>query len=226
LRGVRKKIAEHMSRSKRQAAHFSYVDEVDCTRLVELHGKLEPRAREKGVRLTYLGYFARAVARGLREHPRMNAHMDDERGEIVLKGAVNLGIAVDAPQGLMVPVVKGADRRSLYDLSTEIRRLAEEARAGRSRLEDLQGSTFTVTSVGSIGGMFATPILNYPEVGILGVNRIHERPVVRNGQIVVRSMVYLSLSLDHRAVDGAEGARFLNAVKGYLEEPALLFVEA
>ena len=225
IRGIRKKIAEHMSRAKRHAAHFTYVEEVDCTRLAELHARLEPRAKEKGAHLTYLAYFARATARALREHPRLNAAVDDERGEIVLRGRVNLGIAVDTPQGLLVPVVKRAGERSLFDLSAEIRRLADEARAGRSRLEDLQGSTFTITSVGNLGGMFATPILNYPEVGILGVNRIHARPVVRGGQVVVREVCYLALTLDHRAVDGADGARFMSTLKGLLEEPALLFLE-
>jgi pyruvate dehydrogenase E2 component (dihydrolipoamide acetyltransferase) len=225
FRGLRKKIAEHMTLSKSRAAHFSYMDEVDCSRLMELHERLQERAVEKGVRLTPLAYFLKAAALALQEHRALNASVDDEAGEIVYHGHVSIGIAVDSEQGLIVPVVKGADRMSVFEIAAEIRRVAEDARAGRSQLQDLQGSTFTITSVGNIGGLFATPILNYPEVAILGVNKIHERPVVREGHVVIRKMVYLSVSLDHRAVDGADGARFMNTLKGLLEEPALLFVD-
>jgi pyruvate dehydrogenase E2 component (dihydrolipoamide acetyltransferase) len=225
FRGIRGKIAEHMLVSKRQAAHFTYVDEVDCTRLVKLHTGVKPMAEERGVRITYLALILRAVARALREHPKLNSSALEDGSGYIVRAEKNFGIAVDTPQGLLVPVVKGVDQRTLFDLSAEVTRLAGDAREGRARLEDLQGSTFTVTSIGNIGGLFATPILNYPEVAILGVNKIHPRPVVRDGAMVVRDMCYLSLTLDHRVVDGADGARFMNTLKDLLEEPALLLLE-
>jgi pyruvate dehydrogenase E2 component (dihydrolipoamide acetyltransferase) len=226
FRGMRRKIAEKMAESKRRAAHFTYVDEVDCTRLVELRARAKPRAEARGVRLTYLAFLAKAVAKSLEEHPTLNAALDEEAGELILKGECNIGMAVDTDRGLMVPVVRGVHDLSIFEIAVEVERLAREAREGRSRLEDLQGSTFTITSVGGFGGMFATPIINFPEVAILGVNRIEERPVVQDGQVVVRHMTYFAISLDHRVVDGADGARFMNTFKEYVEEPSLLFLDA
>lgn len=225
LRGMRKKIAEHLVHSKHTAPHFTYIEEIDCTELVQARSLAKGAAAAQGVKLTFLPYIIKALCSGFRVFPMLNASLDDARGEIVYKGTYNIGIATDTPAGLMVPVVKQADRRSLLDLAREIHRVASDARAGTSAIEDLRDGTFTITSAGSIGGVMATPILNHPEVAILGVNKIEERPVVRDGAIVIRHMTYMAIALDHRVVDGAHAAYFMNHVKRLLENPSLLLLE-
>jgi pyruvate dehydrogenase E2 component (dihydrolipoamide acetyltransferase) len=225
LRGVRRKIAEFLAHSKRTAAHYTYVEEVDVTDLVLLRERMKPVAEARGAKITFTAFIVKAVCLALRAHPKLNAAMDDARGEIVYKRYYNIGIAADTEQGLLVPVLRAADQRSLLDVSRELARLAEGARAGNLPLEDLTGGTFTITNAGQIGGLLATPILNYPEVAILGVHKIKKRPVVRGDHIVPRDIMYLSLSLDHRAVDGADAARFMNDVVRYLEDPQLFILE-
>lgn len=225
FRGLRKRIAEKMVRSRRSAAHFTYVEEVDLTELVALRERASPVAEEQGVRLTYLPFFIKALIPAFKKFPAINATVDEERGEIVIKRYYNIGIAVATDAGLIVPVVKDADKKSLIELAREVERLAREAREGKIKLDELQGGTFTITSLGPLGGVLATPIINHPEVAILGIHRIHKRPVVRDGQIVIRDMMYLSLSFDHRVIDGHIGAQFAHELIRYLENPTLLFMQ-
>jgi pyruvate dehydrogenase E2 component (dihydrolipoamide acetyltransferase) len=177
------------------------------------------------VKLTYLPFIIKALIPALKQYPYANATLDDESEEIILKKYYNIGIATNTEQGLIVPVVRDADHKSITQLADEIARLSERARAGELTLDEIQGSTFTITNVGSIGRVFATPIINYPEVAILGVHKITKRPVVRDNQIVIRDMTYLSLSFDHRVLDGALAAEFMNVIKKYLEDPKLLLLE-
>jgi len=225
LRGLRKKISERMIESKTKAAHFAYVDHFDATALVELRKRLKPQAEKYGVNLTFLPIIAKALVPCLKEFPLLNASLDDQSGELVLKHYYGIGIAVDTDKGLTVPVVQDVDRKSILEIAAEMTELSERARAGRSKLEDFQGGTFTITSTGNIGGLFATPIINYPEVAILGVPRIKQLPWVEDGQVVVRDVLHLAISLDHRVVDGAVGARFMNRLIEYLAEPSRLFLE-
>jgi pyruvate dehydrogenase E2 component (dihydrolipoamide acetyltransferase) len=225
LRGIRRKIAERMVKSKHTAAHVTHVDEVDMTEIVQLREKSKESAEKRGVKLTYLPFIIKALIPALKQYPYANATLDDESEEIILKKYYNIGIATNTEQGLIVPVVRDADHKSITQLADEIARLSERARAGELTLDEIQGSTFTMTNVGSIGGVFATPIINYPEVAILGVHKITKRPVVRDNQIVIRDMTYLSLSFDHRVLDGALAAEFMNVIKQYLEDPKLLLLE-
>jgi pyruvate/2-oxoglutarate dehydrogenase complex dihydrolipoamide acyltransferase (E2) component len=222
--GLRRKIAEQMRRSRSTAAHFTIVDEADVSELVRLREQAAALAEPSGVRVTYLPFVLKALVAAMREHPQVNATMDEEKGELVVKRTVNVGIATDTDRGLIVPVVKDVAGKTVYQLAREIQSLAEKARSGKIALEELRDGTFTVTSAGSIGTLMATPIINVPEVAILGVHKIQKRPVVRDGAIVVRDMLYLSVSLDHRVLDGATGTRFLNVVIRGLESPALLFL--
>jgi pyruvate dehydrogenase E2 component (dihydrolipoamide acetyltransferase) len=224
IRGVRKRIAENMARSKRTAAHFTFVEQCDVTELVRVKDRIAAAAREEGAKVTFLPFVVKAVVAALRKHPKLNASVDDERGELVLHGRYDIGIAAATDAGLVVPVVRGADRRSLVDLAREIERLGGDARAGKARPEDMGRSTFTITSLGALGGMFATPVLNYPEVGILGVHRVRPTPVVKDGQIVVRDVMHVSITSDHRLVDGHEAAAFAYEVIRSLEDPNLLFM--
>jgi len=225
LRGVRRKISEFLSHSKRTAAHYTYVEEVDVTDLVQLRERLKPLAEARGARMTFTAFIVKAATLALRAHPKINAAMDDAKGEIVYKKYFNIGIAADTEQGLMVPVLKGADRRSLLDIARELNRLGEGARSGTLAPDDLQGGTFTITNAGHIGGLLATPILNYPEAAIMGVHKIKRRPWIKDGHIVQRDIMYLSISLDHRVIDGADAARFMNDVVKYLEDPQLFILE-
>jgi pyruvate/2-oxoglutarate dehydrogenase complex dihydrolipoamide acyltransferase (E2) component len=225
IRGLRKRIAERMHQSKTTAAHFTYVDECDVTELVALRGQMKERAAKRGVKLTYMPFIAKAIVSALQEYPSLNGTTDDEAGEFVIKRYFNFGIAVDTDSGLIVPVVKGVDRRSLLDLAQEMDRIASEAREGKSKLEDLKDGTFTITNAGNIGGLFATPIINYPEAAILGVHAIKKKPAVVDGEIKIRDIMYLSISIDHRMNDGAVGARFMNRVIELLQDPTSLFLE-
>lgn len=222
LKGVRKKIAESMAHSKQTAAHFTYVEEADMSAIVKLKASVAEEAKAKGIKLTYLPFIIKALIPALMEFPYLNSSLDDEKQEIILKGDYNIGIATDTPNGLMVPVIKAADRKSIWELATEIQLLSEKAKTGKIALEDLKGGTYTVTNSGSIGGVFATPVINHPEVAILGVNAIRKRPVVKNDQIVIADIMFLSMSVDHRVVDGGDAARFMNRLIYFLSEPTRL----
>lgn len=224
--GVRRKIAERMVAAKRNAPHFTYVEQLDATELVALRTKLKARAEKSGVQLSYMAFFAKACSIAFREFPNVNAWMDDEKSELVVRGEHNIGIACDTPTGLLVPVVRNVERKSILQIAAEMQDLFARTRAGKASREDLSGSTFTITSVGNIGGAFATPILNVPEVGILGVNQIRKAAVVdANDNIVVRQMTWLSPSFDHRIIDGAVAARFVARLKDILENPEQLLLE-
>ena len=223
--GVRRKIAERMQTSKNTAAHFTFVEECDVGRLKELVARMRPLADEQGVKITFLSVIVKAVVAALKKHPVLNSALDESTNELVYRRYYDIGIAAATEQGLMVPVVKGADRRSLIDIAREIDRLGTGARAGTLSVDELSGSTFTITSLGKQGGLFATPILNFPEVGILGVHQMKQKPVVRDGQIVIGEVMLLSLSFDHRIVDGHVGAAFAYDIIGYLEDPDLLMLE-
>lgn len=225
FRGIRKKIADNMLRSKQSAAHFTYVEECDVTELVALRARAKKRASERGIKLSFLPFIIKAVVSGLKKYPILNATLDTQRDEIVLRKNYHIGIAAASEQGLIVPVLKNADQLSLFQIAGNLDPLAERARTGKASRDELTGSTFTISSLGTLGGVLATPIINFPEVAILGVHKIREVPAVRNGQIVVRSVMNLSISLDHRIVDGYEGAQFMQHVVGLLEDPTLMFME-
>ena len=197
LRGIRRRIAERMAQSKRTAAHFTFVEQVDVTDLVKVKDRIAAKAREEGVKVTFLPFIVKAVVAALKKHPWLNATLDEARGEIRLRREYHIGIASATEHGLLVPVVRNADRLSLLGLAREIDRLASESKAGRARPQDMGGSTFTVTSLGAMGGLLATPIINFPEVAILGVHRIRPTPVVRDGQVVVRDVMHVSVTSDH-----------------------------
>jgi pyruvate dehydrogenase E2 component (dihydrolipoamide acetyltransferase) len=218
-RGLRRKIGEHMVLSKTTVPHYSYMDEVDVTELTRLRAVYSDAT---GVRLTYLPFVIKAVIEGLRKYPLLNSSLDEENGVIRVKRYYNIGIAAATDEGLVVPVIMQADQKSIPDLGREIGRLSEAAREGKLKVEELKGGTFTITSLGALGGVFATPIVNYPEVAILGLHKISRRPVVRDDQIVIRDVMNLSVSLDHRVVDGAVAAQFIAHVRMYLENPGLL----
>jgi pyruvate dehydrogenase E2 component (dihydrolipoamide acetyltransferase) len=222
-RGLRRKIGAHLSVSKRSAVHYTYVDEVDATELVNMREGLQEK--EASRHITYLPLVLRAIISGLKEFPLVNAFLDEEKEEIKLKRFYNIGIATATPEGLIVPVLRNADQKTLLQLSDEIQSLVDLARQGKARVEDLRGGTFTVTSLGTLGGLVATPVINYPEVAILGVHKIAKRPAVRDDQIVIRQMMNLSLSLDHRVVDGVVAAQFLQHVIQLLENPESLVTE-
>ncbi len=220
FRGRRRMAAKKMVLSKSTIPHALLVDEADATNLLALRGAMRELAEKEGVRITPLAFIVRAAVAALRNHPAINASLDQERDEIVLKAHYDIGMAVDAEDGLVVPVIRDAGEKTLVALAREIERLAEGARAGTLAPSDLSGSTFTVTSIGSIGGLFSYPVINVPEAAILGVHKIVKRPVVREGEIVVRDMMYLSLSFDHRLIDGGTATRFMNDVIGRIEAPA------
>ncbi|MFW9914280.1 MAG: dihydrolipoamide acetyltransferase family protein [Candidatus Thorarchaeota archaeon] len=229
LRGIRRAISQAMRRSKDTAAHFTYFDEVDMSALNDLRHAAKPLAEKYGVKLTYLPLIIKCLIPALKEFPYFNSSLDDDNGEIILKHYYNIGIAVDTEQGLVVPVVKNADQKSVWELAADIADLAQRAREGKLKLDDMREGTFTLTNVGPIGGMMATPIINWPEVAILGTTKIKLRPVVveKDGkpEVGIRPMMYLSLSFDHRVVDGAVAARFVNTLIRYMENPTLLLLE-
>ena len=219
LRGVRRSIAKAMVKSKYTAPHVSAMDDADVTELWQIREKEKKVAEGKGIKLTILPFIIKAVIAGLTEHPYLNATLDEENEEILLKKYFNIGLATDTPEGLMVPVVKNAKEKSIFELAQESAQLAEKARNRTIDLADLKGGTFTITNYGAVRGTYGTPIINYPEVAILGIGKIQDRPVVRDGKVVVRKILPLSLSFDHRVVDGAEAARFLSTVIARLEDP-------
>ena len=223
--GLRRVIAERMQESKRRIPHYSYVEELDVNTLEELRAHLNARPGADRPRLTLLPFLVRARVGAVPRFPQVNALFDDEAGILRRHAALHIGIATQTPQGLMVPVVRHAEALNLWEVAAEISRLAAATRDGKAAREDLSGSTLTITSLGPIGGIVTTPVFNRPEVAIIGVTRIVERPVVRGGQIVIRKMMNLSSSFDHRVVDGWDAAQFVQALKGLLEQPATLFVE-
>ncbi|MDD2034438.1 dihydrolipoamide acetyltransferase family protein [Pseudomonas sp. N-137] len=223
--GMRRKIAQRMQEATQRAAHFSYVEEIDVTALEELRVHLNEKHGAHRGKLTLLPFLVRALVVALRDFPQMNARYDDEAQVIHRSGAVHVGVATQSDVGLMVPVVRHAEARSLWDSAAEISRLATAARNGKASRDELSGSTITLTSLGALGGIVSTPVLNLPEVAIVGVNKIVERPMVIKGQIVIRKMMNLSSSFDHRVVDGMDAAQFIQALRGLLEQPATLFVD-
>lgn len=226
VRGIRKAIAEAMVKSKYTAPHVTLMDEVDVTELVAHRQRFKAVAAEQGIKLTYLPYVVKALVSAAKKYPIINAAYDDATDEIVYKHYYNVGIAADTEKGLLVPVVKDADRKSLFAISKDINDLAEKARSGKLTAEEMKGASNTITNIGSAGGQWFTPILNYPEAVILGIGRIQEKPVVRNGEVVVAPVLALSLTFDHRIIDGATAQHALNQIKRLLNDPQLIMMEA
>ena len=225
FKGVRRKVAEHMVTSMQTAMHVTHMDEVDVTDLAKVREQEKEKAKTQGVHLTYLPFIVKAAVVALKEFPYFNASLDEEKQEMVLKKYYNIGIAVDTDEGLMVPVVKNVQQKNMIDIAREITEMAERARTRKIALEELRGGSFTITNIGSIGGNYATPIINYPEVAILGVYRMYDKPIVKEGQITIRKVLNLSVTFDHRVIDGAMAARFMNTIKKHLEDPGLLLVD-
>ena len=223
--GLRRKIAQKMQDAKRRIPHFTYVEEIDVTELETLRGKLNQKHGAARGKLTLLPFIMRAVVLAVREFPQMNARFDDEAGVVTRFSAVHLGMATQTEAGLMVPVLQHSETLDLWATAAEVSRLAAGARTGKSAREELTGSTITLTSLGALGGIVTTPVINSPEVAIVGVNRVVERPMIRDGLVVARKMMNLSSSFDHRVVDGIHAAEFVQVIRGYLETPATLFVE-
>ena len=208
-----------MTRSKFTATHFTYVDDIDVTELVKIRGEAKNALKDQGVNITYLPFIMKAIVAAMRQFPMMNSSLDESTNELVVKHYYNFGIATDTDNGLIVPVVKDVDRKSVADLARDIQDLAARTRDGKVTVDDLTGGTFTITNAGNIGGLFATPVINFPEVAIMGVHAIKDAAIVKDGAIVAGKKMYLSVSIDHRIVDGATGARWMNVVKECLEQP-------
>lgn len=223
LRGTRKTIAEHLMASLSRTAHVTLIDDVDLTELAALRDRVN-RKLAGTAKVSYLAFMVKAVVAALKSHPILNASVDDEKGEIVIKKYYNIGIAVDTDRGLIVPVLKDADKKSIIEISRELVHIIELTREGKIGLEQLKGGTFTIANIGSIGGLFSTPIINYPESAIIEMQQIRDSPRIVNGTVAIRKAMYLPLTVDHRIIDGAEGQRFLNDLKRYLEDPDLLLV--
>ncbi|MCZ0703968.1 pyruvate dehydrogenase E2 component (dihydrolipoamide acetyltransferase) [Natronobacillus azotifigens] len=226
MSGIRKSIANAMVNSKHKAPHVTLHDEIDVTELVAHRKKFKPVAAEKDIKLTYLPYVVKALVSALKEFPIINASIDDETDEIVYKHYYNVGIAADTDKGLLVPVVKDADKKSIFAISKEINQLAKKAQEGKLSPDEMKGASCTITNIGSAGGQWFTPVINYPEAAILGIGRIAEKPVVKDGEIVVAPVLALSLSFDHRIVDGATAQYALNQIKRLLNDPQLIMMEA
>lgn len=226
FRGLRRTIAKNMLLSQKTTAFVTGMEEADITDLWNLREREKKALLEKGLHLTFLPFFIKAVYHALTEYPMLNASLDEEREEIVLKKYYTIGVAVDTPEGLMVPVIKDAVRKTIHELAVELQDLSQKARDRKIKLEEMKGSTFTITNYGHFGGIFATPIINYPDVAILGTGRISDKPWVKDGQIVIRRILPLSLTFDHRVTDGVYSSKFLMKVIQYLEDPALLFIES
>ncbi|GLI39850.1 2-oxo acid dehydrogenase subunit E2 [Geobacter hydrogenophilus] len=226
LRGVRRAVARNVMASQRNTAFVTGMEEADITELWELRRRELGAVEARGAHLTFLPFFIKAVQHALQQHPYLNATIDDAAETIIIKRHYHFGIAVETPDGLMVPVIRDVDRKSIIELAAEIQELGSKARKRTISLDELKGSTFTLTNYGHFGGVFATPIINWPDVAILGFGRIGERPWIHKGQIAIRRILPLSLTFDHRVTDGADAAQFLLKVVAYLEDPALLFIES
>ncbi len=225
LKGLRKVIADRMVKSMFTAVQVTHMDEVDVTELVALREKEKVRLEKKGIKLTYLAFIAKACAAALQNHPWVNASIDDATQEIVHKKYYHIGVAVDTEDGLIVPVIRNVDQKNIVQLAQEMQELAQKTRERKASMEDLKGSTFTITNIGTLGGTYATPVINWPEVAILGVGKIQERAVVKDGKIIPRHMMTISLTFDHRIIDGAQAVRFANEVLQHLEDPGLFLVD-
>ncbi len=227
LKGLRRRIADKMVRSKHSAPHFTFVEEMDATELFAVRKRLNDALAESGDRqkISFLPFICKGLVAAFKKYPTLNANFDEATQELVVRGAYNIGIAAATDEGLTVPVVRNVDRLTINQLSAEIVRLGTAARERQLKLEELTGGGFTITSLGQLGGLLATPIINHPEVAILGVHKMRKRPVVKDDQVVVREMMYLSLSFDHRVIDGVVGAEFTYELIRYLEHPELLFLE-
>jgi pyruvate dehydrogenase E2 component (dihydrolipoamide acetyltransferase) len=225
LRGIRRTIAKRMAEASKRVAEVTIWEDADITDLEQVRAKEQKVAEKRGVKLTYLPFLIKAVIPALKAHPYFNASLDEAAEAIILKKYFNIGIAVDTTDGLIVFVIKSADQKNMLDLAREIAALAEKARLRKIDLHDLKGSTFTVTNYGIVGASYGTPIINHPEVAIVGLGKVEDRPVVRNGEIVVRKIMPLSLAFDHRVIDGVEAGRFLGIVIQHLEDPNLMLIE-
>jgi pyruvate dehydrogenase E2 component (dihydrolipoamide acetyltransferase) len=226
LKGLRRTIAKNLSVAQRTTAFVTGMDEADITELWELREREKKALLDKGVHLTFLPFFMKAVIHALPEHPMLNASLDDEREEVIIRKYFNLGVAVDTPDGLMVPVIRDAAKKTILELAVELQELSVKARERKIKLEEMKGGTFTITNWGHFGGTFATPIINYPEAAILGMGKIAEKPWVKDGQIMIRKIIPLSLTFDHRLTDGVDASLFLSKILSYLEDPALIFIES
>ncbi|WP_170006843.1 dihydrolipoamide acetyltransferase family protein [Bacillus fonticola] len=226
MSGIRKAISKAMVKSKHTAPHVTLMDEIDVTKLVSHRKRFKEVAAERNIKLTFLPYVVKALVSALREYPTLNTSIDDETSEIIHKHYFNIGIAADTDKGLMVPVVKDADRKSMFAISDQINELATKARDGKLSAEEMKGASCTITNIGSAGGQWFTPLINHPEVAILGIGRIAEKPVVKDGEIVAAPVLALSLSFDHRIIDGATAQNALNLIKRLLNDPELLLMEA
>ena len=225
LTQIRKAISKNMLNSKHSAAHMSVFEEVEVSELINVRSKYKDVFAQKEVKLTYLPFIVKAVVHALKHHRTINSQMDLENDRMIFNNRYNIGIAVDTEQGLVVPVIKDADQLSIMEIAKQITELADKANSRKLTMDDMKDGTFTITNYGSIGGIFATPVINYPEAGILGVGRIVKKPVVKNNEVVPGSMLALSLSVDHRIVDGGEASRFINKVMTYLADPVALLME-
>jgi len=224
LTQIRKVIARNMIQSKHNAAHMTVFDEVEVSELVRIRYKYKQQFEQEGIKLSYLPFILKATALALKAHPVLNAELDIENSRIIYKKYYHLGIAADNEDGLVVPVIRDVDRLTIKDIAIALNQISEKARKRALKLEDLKDGTFTLTNFGSIGGQFAVPVINYPQVGILGIGRILEKPVVKDGQVVPGTILPLSLSVDHRIVDGGEVARFLNRIMEYLSDPVSIII--
>lgn len=225
LTQIRKTIAKNMVNSKQKAAHMSVFEEVEISDLIKVREKYKQKYAERGVKLTYLSFIVKAVVNALKQHRQLNSQIDMENERMVFNNRYNIAIAVDAPDGLVVPVIRDADRLSIFEIAQRIDEISEKARKRELTLEDMKGGTFTITNFGSIGGIFATPVINYPQAAILGVGRIMKTPVVKNDELAVGNVLALSLSVDHRIVDGGEVTRFITKIMEYLADPMALVME-
>jgi 2-oxoisovalerate dehydrogenase E2 component (dihydrolipoyl transacylase) len=223
--GLRRKIAQKMQEAKRRIPHFTYVEEIDVTELEELRARLNAQYGASRGRLTLLPFLIRAMVLALRAHPEVNARYDDDAGVLTRFAGVHLGLATQTDGGLMVPVIRHAETLDLWAAAAAVLRTSEKARSGHATREDLSGSTITLTSLGALGGIVSTPVINHPEVAIVGTNRIVERPMIKGGLVVARKMMNLSSSFDHRVVDGMNAAQFIQRIRGYLECPGTLLLE-
>jgi pyruvate dehydrogenase E2 component (dihydrolipoamide acetyltransferase) len=225
LTQIRKTIAKNMLQSKHNAAHMSVFEEVEISGLMEVRSRYKQRFADKGVKLTYLPFIVKAVAQALKHHPQLNSQIDTENNRMIYRNRYHIGIAVDAPDGLVVPVIRDADKLSIFQIAGQIGELANKARTRKLTLEDLKDGCFSITSFGSFGGIYATPVLNYPQAGILGIGRILKTPVVKDDEIVIGNIMPLSLTVDHRVVDGGETTRFIYKVMEYLTDPISFLME-
>jgi len=226
LKGLRRTIAKNLLTAHQTMVFVTIMDEADVTDLWNIRDREKKVLQEKGIHLTFLPFFIKAVQHSLVEHPYLNASVDGEKEEIILKKYFNIGIAVDTPDGLMVPVIRDVDKKTVRELASEIQDLSQKAKERKIKLEEMRGSSFTISNWGHFGGTFATPVINYPDAAILGTGRISDKPWVKEGQIVIRKILPLSLTFDHRVTDGADAATFLSKVMRYLEDPGLLFIES